>query len=515
MLRKIPLFICWLIFIVTDYPVIGQSARITKKDSLYSNILEEQRLLNIVFPASYENKDNEPVDVVYCLDDVSEFQIAEMEFLQGEGFVPKNAILAGITNSTVNGEDMRLRDFSPTHLFGVTGGADKFLLFMKDELMPFIQEKYHAKSSGHTLFGGSLAGLMVVYTFLKQPALFTSYVAIDPSLWWDNRYILKQAEKELGKRLQYKNSLYVGGREGTPSKEMGIARFDTLLQQFRPTGLDCQVELMTNETHYSTNFTGFWKGLKLAYGGFYASTGGYIFSRKIIMKPVNGVAVPGKAFSLFCYNLNAHKYIHYTTDGTVPTELSPTLSGEHTNITLSESSPVILKSIGKRSEYDRADTAFFTVAAPWKAVLPLNAKLQSGMRYNYYSVNPAEYSISKKLKPIKSGIANDTFNVNHFDKHHDFVCDLQGFLRIEKEGYYTIEMGGINENTRVYLNDSLVLGRYFSKEEGDMYMLPLEAGMFKYRVIYGYQQGGPNLAPIYIKPERIDDFPITSNILYY
>ena len=46
--------------------------------------------------------------------------------------------------------------------------------------MPYINRKYKGATDGHTLYGGSLGGLFVMYTFLNDPALFTSYIAIDP-----------------------------------------------------------------------------------------------------------------------------------------------------------------------------------------------------------------------------------------------------------------------------------------------------------------------------------------------
>jgi predicted alpha/beta superfamily hydrolase len=78
--------------------------------------------------------------------------------LQGEEFLPE-LIIVGIPNMNLG---FRERDFTPTHVSGLSGGADKFLAFLKSELIPYIEKTYPAKADGNTLYGGSLAGLFVL-----------------------------------------------------------------------------------------------------------------------------------------------------------------------------------------------------------------------------------------------------------------------------------------------------------------------------------------------------------------
>ncbi len=60
-----------------------------------------------------------------------------------------------------------------------------FRAFLRTELKPLIATRY--RTSGETaIVGESLAGLFVVETFLREPALFDTYLAFDPSLWWNN-----------------------------------------------------------------------------------------------------------------------------------------------------------------------------------------------------------------------------------------------------------------------------------------------------------------------------------------
>lgn len=202
--------------------------RHVEHDSLYSPILHEERTFDAVVQEQPAGGWKVAAEAMFALDGLSDFEQVETSFLAGEGFIPQNILLVGINNIQVNGRNMRERDFTPTQTGGVSGGAQLFLRFLKDELLPHIIQKYHAKQSGHTLYGGSLGGLFTIYTLLHEPSLFTSYMAVDPSLWWDNYMLDKQAADTLSS-LRFHNTLWIVGRSGSAYHHMGIAVFDTLL----------------------------------------------------------------------------------------------------------------------------------------------------------------------------------------------------------------------------------------------------------------------------------------------
>ena len=488
--------------------------QIIQKDSLYSKILQENRPLHIVFPKNYNPASMDTYEIVYCLDDIADFLTMEWGMLQWEGFIPKNMIMVGITNPKPNGVDMRDRDFTPTKTSDISGGATKFLSFFKTELIPFINDKYKGKSNGNVLYGGSLAGLFVMYAFLNDPGLFTSYIAIDPSLWWDGFYLNKVASDKFDSITNSHNTLFIVGREGNAYTQMGINGIDSILHAKAPAGLDWTCVRYSNETHYSTNFKGFWDGLKFSYGGFYASAGGYPTSRKITIKPQRGIVLKDVPFKLICYNLMAKIYLHYTTDGTEPTLSSPRLAGDETPITLKTDSKVIVKSIGIRTEYNRMDSAFFVIGETVKSISqPINTQ-QGGLRYAYYQGTWDSLPDFKHLKPTKKGLSDKNFDVNNFINNKNFVCVMDGYLKISKAGYYILEMGGGNDQSRVYLDNKLILGKHFIPGEGEMYIVPLEAGFYPVRFEYFYKEGKSKLAPVYIKPEGVEDFPIPADMLY-
>lgn len=78
----------------------------------------------------------------------------------------------------------------------VVGGSAQFRAFIADELMPAIGKRYRAGDETG-IIGESLAGLFVVETFFEQPGLFDVYIAMSPSLWWNQDALVRGAETRL------------------------------------------------------------------------------------------------------------------------------------------------------------------------------------------------------------------------------------------------------------------------------------------------------------------------------
>lgn len=81
------------------------------------------------------------------------------------------------------------------------GGADAFRAFIRDELIPTIENRY-ACTPSRAIVGESLAGLFVAETFLRAPDLFEAAMAISPSLWWNDRALVNEAPALLESRTE-------------------------------------------------------------------------------------------------------------------------------------------------------------------------------------------------------------------------------------------------------------------------------------------------------------------------
>jgi predicted alpha/beta superfamily hydrolase len=99
------------------------------------------------------------------------------------------------------------------------GGAADFRKYLANEVIPWVESRFRT-GPRRALIGESLAGLFVVDTLLREPELFDDYVAISPSLWWDDRALTCQAPDLLKRSDMQKRrlALAVGDEGGTMQK---------------------------------------------------------------------------------------------------------------------------------------------------------------------------------------------------------------------------------------------------------------------------------------------------------
>ena len=71
------------------------------------------------------------------------------------------------------------------------GGADDFYRFMTEELRPRIATAYPTDPAAQTLMGYSLGGLFTLHVLFHHPDAYRTYVAGSPSIWWNDREVLK------------------------------------------------------------------------------------------------------------------------------------------------------------------------------------------------------------------------------------------------------------------------------------------------------------------------------------
>lgn len=184
--------------------------------TLKSAVLGEERTLNIYLPHKFEKSKSYPV--IYLLDgsiDEDFLHITGLVQFFNLMFKMPDFIVVGIANID------RKRDFTfPTTLkdlqkdYPTTGHSEKFIRFLETELQPFIQKNYKTDGTKY-LIGQSLGGLLATEILLKKPNLFTHYLIVSPSLWWDDQNLLKGAKTLLEKQTVMKNYVYiaVGGGE--------------------------------------------------------------------------------------------------------------------------------------------------------------------------------------------------------------------------------------------------------------------------------------------------------------
>lgn len=176
--------------------------KIGKKDSIYSNILNESRNFYVQLPYSYNANSKEKYPVIYILDgDVLLPTVVNVHDYYSGGFMPE-MIIVGISNAKNRTRDLTTSKITSRRGMPYNqenGEAKHFLSFIKTELIPYIESKYPV-TNYRTLIGHSYAGLFAIYTLLNQPDLFANFISIDPSLDWDDQKIMKQAKSDFLKK---------------------------------------------------------------------------------------------------------------------------------------------------------------------------------------------------------------------------------------------------------------------------------------------------------------------------
>jgi len=241
--------------------------------TFHSNILSEERQLNIYFPEGYKENDTVHYPVIYLLDGGMEedfihtvglVQFYNFEWLQ---IVPK-CIVVGVVNVD------RKRDFTfPTSLaddkkiIPNSGGSAKFIAFVEKELKPFIEKEYKTTNDA-TLIGESLGGLVATEILFKKPDLFNRYLIISPSLWWSDGALLTITP--ITANQPTKIFIAVGKEGMTPTKNPHVMEVDAnvlvdKLKALQNPNLDISFDYYPDEDHATIAHRALMNGLKILY----------------------------------------------------------------------------------------------------------------------------------------------------------------------------------------------------------------------------------------------------------
>ncbi|WP_347925683.1 alpha/beta hydrolase-fold protein [Pontimicrobium sp. SW4] len=180
-------------------------------DSLFSNILNESREYWVRLPENYNPNSKTKYPIVYLLDGFSLKNNLETVYNNYWGHYLPHMILVGISNRTNRTRDLTISKIEERRGSAMnldTGGADNFRQFIEKELIPYIDKTYPT-TSYRTLIGHSYAGLFALDVLINNNHLFKNYIAIDPSIEWDNQKLLIQAKEKLKSESFKGKSLFV------------------------------------------------------------------------------------------------------------------------------------------------------------------------------------------------------------------------------------------------------------------------------------------------------------------
>jgi predicted alpha/beta superfamily hydrolase len=255
-------------------------------DSVWSATLDEQRPYLVYTPPSYNDTTSAPqhYPVLYILDGNAHFHsVSGLVQILGTGvngtFAVPEMIVVAIPNTN------RTRDLTPTHTkagldgepapqLESSGGNPAFFTFLDDELIPHIESRF--RTMPYRVFvGHSLGGITTLNALYTIPETFDAYVAIDPSLWWDNEVLLRQAKdyfssaKLDGKALYVAQANTIQPDDTTANPHFSaITRFDAVMRAYDRSGIRYAFRYYDDDDHGSVPLISEYDALRFIFDGY-------------------------------------------------------------------------------------------------------------------------------------------------------------------------------------------------------------------------------------------------------
>lgn len=274
MLKNVSLLLFSLLVCSALQAQTEEDILIGTKHRLYSDILGEDREYWISLPESYsaEGADYKRYPVLIVLDGPTHFRhiTGTVNYMSagynGNRRIPEMIIVA---ISNVN----RRRDFTPDKVITVrendSGGGERFLSFLEQELIPELDESYRT-APYRILFGHSLGGLLATHTYLKKETLFHAFIAVDPSFGtWDAETMdekLAQTDHSVFKRYLYIATANWGKRN-IRNRDRHVRLYEALNSKCAGP-FPAKLEYFPDENHGSVPTPAFYKGVSAVFAGY-------------------------------------------------------------------------------------------------------------------------------------------------------------------------------------------------------------------------------------------------------
>ena len=268
---------------------------IGQKFAIASETLGEDRPYWVYLPASYDSDSgaSQHYPVMYLLDGERHFPSASgivqymSSGINGRNVQIPELIVVAIPNTN------RTRDLTPSHstilsngeeatFLQSSGGGDACLKVVRDELFPKIDSDYRT-TPHRTLVGHSFGGLLALHALLDAPDMFQAYIAIDPSLWWDDKLLVRQAEKIGADEDERTGSVYISLANNS-DMETGVSRlmeeavreFGRTLAGAQYSGIRSTLQYFEAEDHVSVPLLSLYYGFLSTFEGYKFRIGDFI-----------------------------------------------------------------------------------------------------------------------------------------------------------------------------------------------------------------------------------------------
>ncbi|MBV9671128.1 MAG: alpha/beta hydrolase [Acidobacteriales bacterium] len=238
--------------------ILFHTTDVRKHPQFRSAMLDADRDLVVYVPECYEAEEQRRFPVLYLHDGQNLFD-SSTSYAGVDWRVDKTAEML-VANHTIepfiavgiyNTGTKRIDEYTPTRDRKLGGGyADLYGRMITEEIMPFIESNYRTLGGPQNtgLGGSSLGGLVSLYLGLQYPECFGKLAVMSPSVWWNNRHILKFL-KHLEEKPELKIWLDIGTAEGQRALEDARLLRQELVKKGWREGVDLRYAEARGATH--------------------------------------------------------------------------------------------------------------------------------------------------------------------------------------------------------------------------------------------------------------------------
>lgn len=203
-------------------PAADQATSNKQVDTLniYSESVQDSFFVSIQLPSEYTDSVNKKYPVAFVLDGNFYFPTLAPLVKQYEitGLLPPIILISIGYRNIMEMDSLRTRDYLypkalPADEVNLSGGAENFLHFINQELLPLVDKKYRTKQVDRTVLGHSFGGYFTLFALLQQVETsnihFQHIVSASPTLWYHDAYLNKLPSALDNSRLSDSLSIFI------------------------------------------------------------------------------------------------------------------------------------------------------------------------------------------------------------------------------------------------------------------------------------------------------------------